>query len=311
MSNLKPTVDIEQVQLFLNSYYNINVQAFQPISGGNINLVYSYKIKDKRYILRLSQDRWGFDIHDLLYKTYGTQGIPMAQVIGIGRFQQLFYCITEEIPGFTVRTLSPEEFNVVLPSFLAAVTKIHTVNIAASEGYGEINLSGNGTYRSWSDYLKNNFSNDRDGFWNNWHQLYETSVLEKHVFDEFYTKMMELCIYCEPHRYLIHGDCHFYNILTEGSKITGIIDWENIKYGDFLYDIASLDLHKPYLKMPKLFKDYYNSNNMKIPDFKERFLCAAYCRGIDCLRFHAKIDDTESYYSIKKYLYEISSADYF
>jgi Ser/Thr protein kinase RdoA (MazF antagonist) len=38
-------------------------------------------------------------------------------------------------------------------------------------------------------------------------------------------------------RHLIHGDLHGNNLLTEGNRITGVIDLAQAAYGDFLYDI--------------------------------------------------------------------------
>ena len=41
--------------------------------------------------------------------------------------------------------------------------------------------------------------------------------------------------------YLLHGDYGFDNVLVDQGKISGVLDWANAKYGDFLYDVAWLD----------------------------------------------------------------------
>ncbi|MWV42580.1 phosphotransferase [Paenibacillus sp. HJL G12] len=40
----------------------------------------------------------------------------------------------------------------------------------------------------------------------------------------------------------MHGDFHQNNILSDGQRITGVID-SNGKYGDFLIDLATLKWH--------------------------------------------------------------------
>jgi hygromycin-B 4-O-kinase len=306
--NLKPIVELNLIQNFLNNFYGKSVQSLQTV-GGQINSVYSYKVDNAAYILRLNSSRHGFDTHDFVYKTYGLQGIPISPVISIGNFQKLFYCITREIPGIDVVNLSSDEFEAILPSFLETTAKIHRADISRTEGYGNIDSSGNGLYKNLEEFLEKSFSQEIEGFWYNWHKLYNSTVLEKHVFHEFYDRMMELSKYSKPYRHLLHGDYHFANILTDGKYVTGVIDWDGIKYGDFLYDIATLDLEKSHLRIPHRIKNYYKDRNIDIPHFKNRFLFASYFRGIDCLRFHAAIKDEESYYSIKKYLYGISSIE--
>ncbi|PIS42245.1 MAG: hypothetical protein COT24_04240 [Candidatus Kerfeldbacteria bacterium CG08_land_8_20_14_0_20_40_16] len=37
---------------------------------------------------------------------------------------------------------------------------------------------------------------------------------------------------------LVHGDLIMHNILTDGKKLTGIIDWEYVQFGDPFYDLA-------------------------------------------------------------------------
>jgi aminoglycoside phosphotransferase (APT) family kinase protein len=37
---------------------------------------------------------------------------------------------------------------------------------------------------------------------------------------------------------LVHLDYHLLNVMTDGSIITGVIDWENVRLGDARYDVA-------------------------------------------------------------------------
>ena len=67
-----------------------------------------------------------------------------------------------------------------------------------------------------------------------------------------------------------------------------------------MMDFAILDLNKPYLLVPEKLYEYAKKKRIEIKNFRERFLCMAYFKGIDTLRWHASIDDLESCESIVK-----------
>lgn len=50
----------------------------------------------------------------------------------------------------------------------------------------------------------------------------------------------ELAGSCPEERGPIHGDSGSSNLLTDGRRITGIIDWDRGAFGDPLYDVANL-----------------------------------------------------------------------
>jgi hygromycin-B 4-O-kinase len=117
------------------------------------------------------------------------------------------------------------------------------VKLGSTSGFGWIKPTGNGAFQTWKDYLVTSFAEDQTGkFWEGWYNLFQTTCLEKDVFDECYSRLMAYSAYNEPHRYFIHGDFHQWNILSDGQRITGIIDG-NCAYGDFLVDLAILDRH--------------------------------------------------------------------
>jgi aminoglycoside phosphotransferase (APT) family kinase protein len=111
--------------------------------------------------------------------------------------------------------------------------------------------------------------------------------------------------YCEGKRFLVNNNTFFCNMVTDGKSTVGFPDWHRAGICDFLVDFAIMDLNKPYLMIPELLVQYCKENGIVIPDFKERYLCMAYFKAIFCLRWHASIDDSESYESIVRYMEEV------
>lgn len=212
-------------------------------------------------------------------------------------------CMTPE--GFLADDLTPDQFGTIHQEFFKSILEIGKAKIDHISGYGELDECGRTPYKSCQEFLLDTFSQEKEGYWLHWQEMFETTMLEKDVFFHYYDKMVKRIDACEGIRYLFNGFMWFSSIVTDGNKVTGFPDWNRAGIGDFLLDFATMDLHKPYLKIPERFAAFCKEQGIDVPNFKERYLCMAYYRQIDTLRWHASIDDEESYRSIKKSLSEL------
>jgi hypothetical protein len=212
-------------------------------------------------------------------------------------------CMTPQ--GFLADELNPEQFTAIHKEFFKSILEIKDANIDGIVGYGELNEEGKTPYKSCREFMIGTFSEELEGYWHNWSDMFQTTMLEKDIFYRYYDKMEKRIDACEGKRYLYNGSMWFTSIVTDGKKVTGFPDWNRAGIGDFLLDFATMDLHKPYLKIPELLVAYCKEQGIEITNFKDRFLCMAYYRQIDTLRWHASIEDEESYVSIKKSLEEL------
>src|SRR5690606_23308358 len=157
-----------------------------------------------------------------------------------------------------------------LPELISILTRLNHVDLGLTSGYGWIGPNGDGVFQTWRDYLVASFAEDQTGsFWENWYDLFHSTCLEKDVFNECFSRLMAYSPYNEPHRYFIHGDFHQWNIFSDGTQITGIIDG-NCAYGDFLVDLAILDRHMVGRGIVQTYLDYQDKAGIYIPEFKER-----------------------------------------
>jgi len=201
--------------------------------------------------------------------------------------------------------LSPEEFATVAEQFFKDISEIHTADVSGVEGYGEFNEENQLEYRTLVEFLTKEFSPEQEGYWKNWTQMFETTMLSKGFFDKYYNKMMEYAPYCEGKRYLVNNNTFFCNMLIKEDNTVGFPDWSRSGVCDFLLDFAILDLNKPYLLIPERLYAYFKKNGLEVENFHERFLCMAYYKGIATLMWHASIDDEESCLSIMKSISEL------
>lgn len=114
----------------------------------------------------------------------------------------------------------------------------------------------------------------------------------------------------EAHRYFIHGDYHQYNILSDGRRITDIIDL-NGKCGDFLVDLATLDWHVEKFEVIKAYRNEQQKLGIPVPDFQERIIGAKYYNGLIGLRFYAKMGWLEELHAPQSIInYEVNDTCY-
>lgn len=210
--------------------------------------------------------------------------------------------VTMSPAGRNSNELSQEEFEQMYESFFDMIFGIAATDISEVTGYGEFNENHEAVYATCEDYIKDTFNEEREGYWHNWTEMFGTTFLKKEYFEEILGKALSYVKYCEGRRYLVNNNTFFCNMLVDESGTPACGDWVRAGIMDFMMDFAILDLNKPYLLVPEKLYAYAKKNHIEIPDFKERFLCMAYFKGIDTLRWHASIDDLESCESIKKSL---------
>lgn len=110
--------------------------------------------------------------------------------------------------------------------------------------------------------------------------------------------MEELAGSCPEERYLVHGDYGNNNATAENGKVTGVFDWADSLYGDFVYDIAWMAFWLKNADKRQVLENYYAQRN--IPNFAERLLCYKLRIGIGSMSFYAFSKQEEKYELIKQ-----------
>lgn len=207
--------------------------------------------------------------------------------------------------GRISKELAPEEFAPLAEQFFKDILEISKADISGVEGYGEFTEENKLESATLREFLIDDFSTEEEGYWKNWTEMFETTMLSRAFFDMYYNKMLDYAPYCEGKRYLVNNNTFFANMIVKEDNTLGFPDWSRSGVCDFLLDFAIMDLNKPYLMIPEKLYAYLKQNGIEVEHFHERFLCMAYYKGIGTLRWHASIDDEESCTSIMKSISEL------
>ncbi len=109
--------------------------------------------------------------------------------------------------------------------------------------------------------------------------------------------------YLPTHKWLMHGDYGYNNLVSDGETITGVLDWAEARLGDYLYDIANLDYWSDEDGIPyaSLWQEYRaQTKRGPEPHFAERMRCYTLSGAAHDLRTSAYRNDYEDYLLAKR-----------
>ena len=89
--------------------------------------------------------------------------------------------------GFVADQLSPDQFADCHELFFDKILEISSSDIAGVEGYGEFNEDCKTEYSTCREFLIDTFAEDKEGYWFNWKEIFDTTILER----DFCRKILE------------------------------------------------------------------------------------------------------------------------
>jgi hygromycin-B 4-O-kinase len=290
--DVKPMVDAAGARDLLRERFADDAADVQPLAGGEFSRAFAFTAGGRAYVIRINAAAHaaeGFAKDDFAWRNFAAPALPIPRVVAVGRAGDACFAISERAAGRTLLAHSPAERRALLPTTLDTLDAIGRADVCASRGYGYWGADGNGYFASWRDYLAAVIADQAEGYYQNWHALFRDSFLEREVYEVVYRRMLRLAERLPAERALIHNDYWFENILADGERITGVIDWANALYGDPLYDVARLGWGAAWpgwwhADGEALLRARYGA----MPGYADRIACYELHGGLDDLRFYAK-----------------------
>lgn len=298
MKSFKLSMDVYSAKEKLTTILGSPIASLSPIEMGELSKVFSFEWNGHAYVAHFKETKDSLVKANYIYQTYGSR-LPIPKVIEVEELDGIFISITEKAAGKPISTFSPVQQEFILRDVARQLVKLGQLDINQTLGYGWISPKGKTTSTSWTETIEKFFAIDPDDFYQDWTRLYEESFLERPLFEEGFSSMMKLLRYAPKSPLLVHGDFHLGNMLSDGNKVTGIVDWEMAMYGDFMMDVAGLHFWHPALDFPRKVQDICRLHDIEIPHFEERLRCYMLFKAVDGLRFYAKQDARPSYDYIK------------
>jgi len=298
MSEIKTKVDDSTIDKFFERHDQASRESLQEIGHGEISQAYFFEEQGTTKVLRINQHTDnGFKKDQFAYEHFSGPNIPIPKIEEIGELSEgLYYAVSEKSPGKTLVTMSQEEYTQIVPAIIQTLDDIHHLQ-PAGEGFGSIQTDGSAPYTTWKDFLKHHRP---EGDW--LQKLQNIDFFDTDIVQSSWDKVEQMHQYLPDNvRQVIHCDYGFDNALGEGDKITGVIDWNDSKYGDPLYDVARLDLFQSMVKpqwninFTEQFKQLYIKENRLPENFDERILCYKITTCLGSMAFYAESNQPNKY----------------
>lgn len=263
---MKTTYTPEDVHQFLETTEHAKPDSIEQLSEGNISQALAFETVDGvKQVLRIAPEDKDFRADQYAFQTFGGS-LPIPPIQEIGSFGEgTYYCVSDFVAGATSNKLSKEDMQATLDVQNDTFAQIFNTSVAASHGYGGIDLAtGNATHKSWQASLTSELA---DLGVDKLRDHARNIGLDPSLVDKFVDQFNANLPYASEVRRLLHGDLGFDNLIVDKDKVTAVIDWAQMSYGDWMHDYAKFDFWWPdRYTAPRTFADKYDLDAEHLPE---------------------------------------------
>jgi hygromycin-B 4-O-kinase len=283
--------------------YGLPFSEVHVLAEGVFSRAYAFHAAGRDLVIRVGSSIRGFMKDDWAYRHLSPGGIPIPETLAQGKINdQAFFCISQRIPGTTLdKTRGWAEERSIARSLVDIIWKLSSLPVPEGTGFGTLSGSGQGSFPSWRSFLTC-FQGWPDMIHHgvsetllDFDALFERSFLDRKVVDSCIREIRAWAPCCPDSPHFVHGDLGFGNCVTDGSSITGVLDWAELLCGDFLVDVAAQDFGRGDTLYSDLFLESAKERDIPLPHFRERLRCYQLLMGLKSIFLEANRGQEEWY----------------
>lgn len=230
----KSTVSSSSVEQLLRQRLG-EVTHLHQLTEGLASQAFGFRHDGSEYVIRIKSWLGGFQKDAFVSRTFASAHLPIPEVITVDRFDHdLAFCLSRRAPGMRLHDLDTAEMRAVTGPTAEIMRTIAEADVSGTTGFGRFDASGMGPYCTWRAFLLGMGDAQR----HDWQA--HASQVDLDVVNRLLQAVEQLSEHCPEERHLVHGDFGSYNVLTDGTRITALIDWDLALFGDPLYEVANV-----------------------------------------------------------------------
>jgi hygromycin-B 4-O-kinase len=289
-------VDLAHAQAFLTVHFNGDASDVSPLGAGVWSQAFAFRRAGRDYVIRFGLHGDDF-ARDRLAAAYAGPALPIPAVLELREAFDGYYAIAERVDGGYIDDVDEAQMRRLLPALLATLDAMRLADLSHTTGYGGWDAAGNAPHASWRAALLD-VANDRPGDRiHGWRARLAASAVGSEPFDAAYRRLEGLAGGLPDLRCLIHSDLLHFNVLVEGARISGVLDWGCAMTGDFLYDLAWLCFWQPWypawqrIDFEREARRHYVAIGLAVSGFEQRLLCCQLHIGLAGMAYQAYAGD--------------------
>lgn len=238
------SVDSNLLEDIVSKATNENIESKERLIHGEVNEVYSITTNNKQdLIVRISRsNKPRFKSEKWAIEQCRKIGVPTPEVLYVESIsldeQKLTFCVEKKLKGTPLRTLldeskvSKKDAKTIVIEAGQILAKIHSVE---TNGFGQLVSDGKGVFDTWDKFMLE---------WNGKKRKYiEESANKIDLDTKFLVKSLKILeshkdLFAKFSPKLLHSDFGPDHIFVNEGKISGIIDFENARGGDGVWDFS-------------------------------------------------------------------------
>ncbi len=269
-----------------------------PLAKGMFSAAYACRAGNRHYVVRVARDDLDFSKDRYACEHFAGPAIPIPPILHHGLLADgLHYAVSPRCPGKTMEDDDPQVSRRTLPGLTAILDAMRCVDISETHGYGLLDRDGRGTDIGWREHLISLHNHKLP-----WERvdLRRADFWDDDLFNRLFEHMVRLTEFCPNGRWLVHGDFGFDNIIVDEAAVTGVLDWAECRYGDFLYDVAYLDFWDENIDFGAELLSHYNAAGVAVPHYEQRLRCYELYIGLGSLAIAALLHDRRDYVRVRE-----------
>lgn len=271
MLTMKPAVTDAELRTFLEDLYRCKIEV-QSLAEGMESRACAFELNGEAFILRVAASSPGFAKDLLAYERFRSELVPVPEVLAVGEFgHRLDYCISRRLPGVTLQDAPEGVVHRTLDATVDVMKAIWGTDIPFTSGFGIFDPSGKAPDPTWLSHLEHIAKEYGDAM-----RAVVGEAAATRVLDAF----LELSRTCPEEHCLFHRDFGANNVLTDGHRITGVLDWDAASCGDPLWDIGTAVFWATWLPCFGALGPHCRRRLGDLPHYRERVLCYALATGL-------------------------------
>ena len=320
----KPEIDIIHVTTFLEDWANGPVRDVAHIDAGFVSTIFSFERvvgstgSSEKLIGKFSshENEGGLEKNEFVGDLSKDAGIPTAQHLSLGHVELPVRNLTPEDRGMFSADSYPLTYSIIrwvegnhfpdlqnpssspwIPTAINLISKISSVDISSTTGWGWFGPDGIGKYDTWNDHLiASCFDRSTSRLLSQRPERFRSDFLDVETFEYFSAELREMAsVLPEIRRCLVHTDFGWDNVLVDDHDVKAVIDWDNAVFGDELYDLARLNVYAPRLDLMSLVKAQWKTEGRDTRQFELRWKVCALHIILDTLGWYGWSDAPEQY----------------